>query len=216
MPRIARLLILLLAFALLSAKTGHAQLPPDKGSYAQLLAKYDKNHNGLLDDQERNALLAPAEAEPPPSMPELPLICDGHPVGNAGESTDSSAQRVLTLNRGPRHIQLSGQRFAENPPEGDNRSTQANHPRRFLHIENSTEGYPAETSPDSPDPQPRATALRNVVRYRMLLNESRAQERSRSFAQAATFGPMLGRTKQQIQAVRAETYRVRFRATTCR
>lgn len=198
-----RLVALLTVAALLPTETCQAQLFLGEGSYAQLLAKYDSNHNGLLDDLERAALLAPPKVQQPLAMPAFPLICDGQTAGSGGGASASAEQQSLSLPQVARHVRWRRQQFAEHQPPGDLLRDQANLAEDDLLAEESADGYLSETSPEAPEPRRQNVQFRNVVQYRMLLNETRTRPRSQPFARAATFGPMLGRTKQQMQYMRA-------------
>ncbi len=203
MQRLAGLLALLIATALLPIETCRAQFPPGEGSYSQLLAKYDRNGNGLLDDRERAALLAPAEDQQPLSVSAFLLICDGQSAGSASRSSASAEQQSSSPPQVARHVRWRWRQFAEDQPQGDPQPDQANLAEGALLAEESAGGYTSETSPQPPEPRRQSVRFRNVVQYRMLLNESRAQPHSQPFARAATFGPMLGRTKQQPRRYRA-------------
>ncbi len=207
MRRLATLSALLIVPVLLSSETCRAQFRPDEGSYAQLLAKYDRNNNGLLDDQERAALLAPTEVRQPLNVPAIPLICDGLSVGSGGGSSASAEQQQSPppMPQVGRHVHWRRQQFAKRQPQGDPQPNQARQAEGDMLAERSVDGYPFETSPQPPEPQRQNVQFRNVVQYRMLMNEARVQARSQPFARSATFGPMLGRTKQQCRAARSDS-----------
>lgn len=200
---LAGLLALLIATAFLPTEACRAQLSSDKSSYAQLLAKYDKNRNGLLDDPERATLLAPAEVRQTLPASAGPLICEGQAAGSAGGASASSEQRLYSPLQAARHVRWRRRQLAEVLPSDDPQLGQADPAEETLLVEESTNGYPSETSPQPLEPRRQNVRIRNVVQYRMLLNESRAQPRSQPFARAATFGPMLGRTKQRSPCYRS-------------
>jgi hypothetical protein len=93
-----------------------------------------------------------------------------------------------------RHVRWRRQQFAEDQPQGDPQPNQA---EGHLLTEELDGGYTPGAPPRPIEPQRQNVRFRNVVQYRMLLNESKAQPRSQPFARAATFGPIVGLSKQQ-------------------
>jgi hypothetical protein len=187
MRKIIRLMALLLAVALLPAGISRGQFA--EGGYTQVLMQYDRNGNGLLEDHERAVMLTSSKRQEPQPLAAFPLICDGQAAGGTGGATASAEQQGESpLSQVARHIQLRHDPFAENQPSND--STEPDQDELA-----STDGYTPAATPAPRQP----VQIRTAVLYRMMLNEQQVQPRSQPFAQAATFGPMVGRVRQYPQ-----------------
>lgn len=200
-PSLAALSALLTATVLFPVDSCRAQFSAGEDSYAHLLAKYDRNGNGLLDDRERADLLAPPETQRPLMTPSYPLICEGNSIGGAGGSSASVDQPAEQQPQDARHMLWQRRQFAEHLPQENPHPDRVEEADGDRLAEESDDGYLPDTSPRPPEPSRRNVHVRNVVEYRMRLNESQAQSRPQSYARAATFGPVLGLNKQRVRFV---------------
>jgi hypothetical protein len=186
MGKTSKLSALLVVAALLPAGAARGQFAED--GFVRLLSQYDFNGNGLLDSHERAALAAASREQEAQPLSAFPLICEAQAPGGlsgASASAELHQQQSPQFRQVAQHVQLRHRQFAENqPPEAAEPDDQQE--------QESTDGY----APAPPPPAPRQPVrIRNAVQYRMALNEQQSQPRSQPFAQAATFGPMVGRVK---------------------
>lgn len=213
MQRLARLTALSIPLALLSLEPCRAQLPPGEGGYAQLVAQYDTNRDGVLDGQERAALLSPVAIRQPPLVDALPLICDGLSQGDGGGGLSANHQQTPgSPPRVGRRLLQRQQRFANRQPQGEPRFNRAEGELLTQRAQQPVNGYPIPTLPPPTEPRRQNLLIRNVALYQMQVNESRAQARSQAFARAATFGPIRGLTKR-YQAATDDDHCARSRAS---
>ncbi len=195
MYRLSSVSVLLVAALMPSDPVCWAQSSDLGGSYARLLARYDRNGNGLLEARERAAMLAPVEEDPEPiSLAAVPLVCEGETTGggSGGASSSAAGQDQFAEQLGVRNVRWRRQQAVGGQPADDGEAQQADADQL---AGEAAHGYPLP-SPTPAAPQRPSVQFRNAVQYRMQLNEQQAQARTQPFARAATFGPMLGRTKR--------------------
>lgn len=184
MPHLPTLLALALVAVPLSVESARAEYPTADGGFAQLLSRYDRNGNGLLEPHERAAMLAPKADQEPQPLSAFPLVCEGEaPGGSGGGSSNAQEDQESAPRQVARLVALRGQPFAENQPPGQEQPQEGE--------QAASDSY----APETPAAPRQPVQFRNAVQYRMLLNEQQAQPRSQPFAQAATFGPMVGRVR---------------------
>lgn len=160
--------------------------------YAGLLARYDRNGNGVLEPHERAALFVPA-----PSESLRPLVCEAEATGTAGGAAASAKEELAAERVNARIVRVGHEQLAAADPDAEN-SRAANEADA-----ESVDGYSASPSPT--DSRPLAQG-RTMSTYHLQTQAAPPpQPRSQPFARAATFGAMVGRTKRYQRAAIHDT-----------